>query len=127
MALEGFRRGTIGGSLLSLFIIKEFGLEGQARPTLDFLRWELSFEEKVIDEIPPPLFFIASPFIDYHEAAKYALQAFDILASEEAPHTTGRKEVNSDQESYPPTNYENVPDMRAELHHPKKRTSSHLR
>lgn len=80
MALESMRRGFVGGSMLSLFIIKEFGLEGQAVPTLNALRGYLDREEALLAQIPPIISFIFTPFNDYHQASKTCVEIIDILA-----------------------------------------------
>jgi len=81
------RRGFIGGSALSLFIIKEFGLEQQAVPTLDYMRTYLDWEETLLSQIPPFLNFLITPFTDYHKAAKTYLQILDILAMSQRPRS----------------------------------------
>lgn len=86
-ALESVRRGYIGGSALSLFIIKEFGLEKQAAPTLDAMRGYLELEETLLSQIPDFLEFLVMPFTDYHNAAKLYLQILDILAEAQRPPT----------------------------------------
>ena len=85
MALEGLRRGFVGGSFLSLFVIKEFGLDKQAVPTLNALRGYLEIEEALLAEIPPVINFILMPFTDFHEAAMTTLQIIDILAESQRP------------------------------------------
>ena len=85
MALESFRRGFIGGSALSLFVIKEFGLDRQAVPTLDAMRGYLDMEEALISQIPDFLGFLVAPFTDYHESAKLYLQIIDLLAESQRP------------------------------------------
>jgi len=87
MSLDSMRRGFIGGSALSLFIIKEFGLDKQAAPTLDYLRGYLDVEEKLISNIPPFLEFLVTPFTDYHNAAKTYLEILGILAEAQRPPT----------------------------------------
>lgn len=87
MTLESMRRGFIGGTMLSLFIVKEFGLEGQAVPALDNLRTYLDIEEALLSQIPPFLSFLVQPFTDYHEAGHCALLIFDILAQLQRPRT----------------------------------------
>lgn len=86
-ALESMRRGYIGGSSLSLFVIKQFGLEGQAVPTLNMLRGYLELEQQLLDSIPPPLDFLVFPFNDFHLAATCFLEIVDILAEKQAPTT----------------------------------------
>ena len=83
--LESLRRGYIGGSALSLFIIKEFGLDRQAVPTINSLRVYLALEEPLLSQIPDFLSFLTNPFTDYHEAAKLYLEIIDILAREQRP------------------------------------------
>ena len=85
MSLESMRRGFVGGSLLSLFVIKEFGLDKQAVPTLNALRAYLEVEERLLGNIPPIIGFILRPFTDYHEAARTTLKIIDILAESQRP------------------------------------------
>jgi len=85
MALESMRRGFIGGSALSLFIIKEFGLEKQAVPTINFMRGYLEREEALIAQIPPFLDFLVMPFTDYHDANMAYLEILDGLAEKQRP------------------------------------------
>ncbi|MBA7563518.1 hypothetical protein ES708_05177 [subsurface metagenome] len=85
MTLESMRRGFVGGSMLSLFIIKEFGLEGQAVPTLEWLRRYLDIEEELLSHIPFFLDFILAPFSDYHESAKLYLEIVDMLSELQQP------------------------------------------
>ncbi|MBA7585597.1 hypothetical protein ES708_27582 [subsurface metagenome] len=84
-ALEGLRRGLIGGSSLSLFIIKEFGLHGSSLPTLNFLRNYLDIEERIIDTLPDYFQFFVTPWTDHHEAGVTYLKILDILAKYEFP------------------------------------------
>jgi len=81
------RRGFIGGSALSLFIIKEFGLERQAVPTLNALRVYLDIEEKMIAQIPPLFVWLLTPITDYHLAAKTYLEIIDGLSEKQRPRT----------------------------------------
>jgi hypothetical protein len=90
MSLEGMRRGFIGGSALSLFIIKEFGLDKQAVPTLDALQGYLNIEGWLITQIPPFLSFLVTPWRDYHNAAKIYLRILEILAELQRPLTCER-------------------------------------
>jgi len=85
MALESMRRGFIGGSALSLFIIKDFGLEYQAVPTMDAMRTYLATEEILLTQLPAFLDFLLTPFTDYHESAKLYLQILEILADLQRP------------------------------------------
>lgn len=85
--LESMRRGFVGGSALSLFIIKEFGLEGGALPTLTFLRGYLAVEERLLENIPPFLFFLILPFTDYHEASKCYVSIIEELAEKQSPQS----------------------------------------
>ena len=86
-ALEGMRRSFIGGCSLSLFIIKEFGLMGQARPTLAYLRQYLDIEESILARVPKELEIFLSPWIDHHDAGTTFLKILDLLAEAEAPPT----------------------------------------
>jgi len=85
MTFESMRRGFIGGSALSLFIIKEFGLDRQAVPTLNAMRSYLEIEENLISQIPPFFEFLVTPVTDYHQAAKTYLEILDILAEAQRP------------------------------------------
>lgn len=87
MHFESFRRGFIGGSSLSLFIIKEFGLERQAVPTLAWLRRYVDIEEEFIAQIPPYFEWLVFPITDYHLAAKTFLQILDALSELQRPRT----------------------------------------
>jgi len=87
MSLESMRRGFIGGSALSLFIIKEFGLERQAVPTMKRMRIYLDLEGSLIDQIPDFLSFLVYPFTDYHQAAETYLLILDILSESQRPRT----------------------------------------
>ena len=86
-ALESMRRGFLGGSALSLFIIKEFGLDRQAVPVLNAMRFYLETEEKLIEQIPDFLSFLLTPITDYHEAAKTYLLIIDALSELQRPRT----------------------------------------
>lgn len=86
-ALEGFRRGFISGSSLALFVVKEFGLDQQAVPTLNMLRSYLEMEEVMLSQIEPFLAFLFQPFTDFHEAAKTFLAIIDTLALLQRPRT----------------------------------------
>lgn len=85
MSLESMRRGFVGGSALALFVIKEFGLDRQAVPTLNFLRRYLEIEEQLVESIPPFLGFLLTPFTDYHDAAKTFLEIVEILSEAQRP------------------------------------------
>ena len=85
--LESFRRGFVGGSALALFIIKEFGLERQAVPTMEWMRTYLDFESELLAQIPAPLSFLLTPFTDYHEAAELYLRILAVLAESQRPPT----------------------------------------
>jgi hypothetical protein len=80
MGLESMRRGFVGGSALSLFVIKEFGLEGQAIPTMTLLRAYLDIEGDLLSRLPPFLAFLFSPYLDYHNSSVTFLAIVDILA-----------------------------------------------
>jgi hypothetical protein len=78
-ALEGMRRCLIGGTALALFI----DLSGLEPPSavrdVEFLRRYLEVEERLIQNIPPIIAFITSPFIDYHNANCVFLDICDQL------------------------------------------------
>ena len=86
-SLESMRRGFVGGSALALFVIKEFGLDKQAAPTLNAMRGYLEIEEALLSQIPDFLEFLVMPFTDYHEASKLYLEIVDILAESQRPPT----------------------------------------
>jgi len=86
-ALESVRRGYMGGSALSLFIIKEFGLDRQAVPTLNAMRSYLELEGILLAQIPGFLDFLVTPFTDYHESAQLFLEIIAILADLQRPPT----------------------------------------
>jgi len=85
MTLESMRRGFVGGSALALFIIKEFGLEQGAVPTLNFLRSYLAIEEQLLDQIPDFLDCLILPFTDYHNASVCYLHILEELAEKQRP------------------------------------------
>lgn len=85
MYFESMRRGALGGSALSLFVIKEFGLDRQAVPTLNFLRTALDVEEKMIAQIPWFFEWLLTPITDYHQAAKTFVDILAILAELQRP------------------------------------------
>ena len=87
MSLESMRRGFIGGSALSLFIIKEFGLERQAVPCMKWMRTYLDYEGNLIEQIPDFLSFLVHPFTDYHLAAETYLLILDILSESQRPRS----------------------------------------
>lgn len=85
MSLEAMRRGFIGGTCLSLFVIKEFGLERQGKPTLEFLRKYLDIEEDMLSLVPPGLDWVFTIFSDYHESAKTYLAILDDMVELQCP------------------------------------------
>lgn len=87
MHLEAMRRGFIGGSSLALFIIKDFGLEKGAVPTLNAMNTYLEHEEKLLSQIPLPLKFLVTPFTDHHDAAMTFFLILDILTEMQRPRT----------------------------------------
>lgn len=87
MSLESMRRGFIGGSALSLFIIKSFGLEKGAVPTITYMANYLQVEEQLLAMIPPFLSFLILPFTDYHDAGVCYLKILEILSELQRPLT----------------------------------------
>lgn len=85
MTLESLRRGFVGGSALSLFIIKEFGLDKQAVPTLDWMRRYVDMEGLLLSQIPPIFNVLVMPFTDYHLASVNYLQTLEELAELQRP------------------------------------------
>jgi len=87
MSLESMRRGFIGGSALSLFIIKSFGLEKGAVPTIEYMTNYLAVEERLLENIPYFLNFLILPFTDYHDAGVCYLKILEILSELQRPRT----------------------------------------
>jgi hypothetical protein len=85
LSLEGMRRTFIGGSSLSLFIIKEFGLSPHAQSTLDLLRGYLDIEAGLIDAIPEPFRWLVSPWTDHHNSGVLFVRILDELVKLEFP------------------------------------------
>jgi len=79
MSLESMRRCFIGGTSLALFVdlsgLEQFSCLRDA----NILRAYLPIEEALINALPPIIQFVASPFIDYHNAAKTFLEITDRL------------------------------------------------
>lgn len=69
MALESMRRGFVGGTGLSLFIIKDFGFDWQGREHCQMLRDYLEIEAMLLEQIPDWLTWLFWIFQDYHDAA----------------------------------------------------------
>jgi len=84
-SIDGIRRGYIGGSALSLFIIKAYGLDKGAVPTLDFMRGALVLEEGLLAEIPVLLNWLLFVFQDYHDANVMYLKILELLAESQRP------------------------------------------
>ena len=80
LTLETMRRGYLGGSALSLFVIVEFGLSGAVLPTIAHLRTYLAIEEGLLDSIPPFLSFLVTPFQDYYDSMLMFCNLLDMLA-----------------------------------------------
>ena len=87
MSLESMRRGYIGGSALSLFIIKEFGLDKGAIPVIAAMKGWLAVEESLLAAIPSFLSFLVIPFTDYHDAATTYLEVLEKLTELQRPPT----------------------------------------
>lgn len=77
----------MGGSALSLFIIKEFGLQGQAVPTLRRMKQYLVIEEAILSRAPKELEVFLWAFTDYHEASQTYVTILEIMSEEEFPDT----------------------------------------
>jgi len=85
LSLEGMRRTFLGGTFLSLFIVKEFGLQPHARYTIDLLRRYLEIEAAMIPELPPVLNWLVRPWQDHNAAGQTYLDILEILAEQEFP------------------------------------------
>ena len=81
MSLESMRRCFIGGTSLCLFI----DLAGDSPLSCSrdnaFLRSYLPIEEMLINELPPFLRWMVSPWIDYHNAAATFLKISEALCA----------------------------------------------
>lgn len=87
MSLDSMRRGYIGGSALSLFIVKEFGLDKGALPVIDAMKGYLAVEQQLLDAIPYFLDFLVVPFTDYHDAGTTYLAILERLTELQRPPT----------------------------------------
>lgn len=83
--LEALRRGFLGGTGLSLFIIKEFGLDHLGRAHLDMLRNYVEIEGAMIDTIPDFLEWMVWPWLDHYEATKTYVAILDDLVEYQDP------------------------------------------
>lgn len=87
LSLEGMRRTFLGGSFLTLFIIKEFGLPNWALYTIDLLEKYLDIEAEMISRIKTPLAFFIRPWSDHNAAGRTYLDVLKIMAEDEFPAT----------------------------------------
>ncbi len=85
LSLEGMRRTFLGGTSLSLFIIKDFGLPPHAMATIELLKGYLDIESGMIAAIKPPLGFLIQPWQDHNAAGRTFLDILTIMAEEEFP------------------------------------------
>lgn len=102
MALDSMRRGFVGGTSLSLFVIKQFNLEAAAPFTLDLLGYYLEWEEAILDSIPDFLNFLTWPFQDYHDASMTYYHIMQILVEAQAPPLESSCEVYWEKEKETP-------------------------
>ena len=79
MSLESMRRCFIGGTSLALFIDLSGLFQYSCLRDCNILRAYLPIEEALINQLPPIIQFVASPFIDYHNAATTFLEITDRL------------------------------------------------
>lgn len=85
LSLESMRRGFVGGTSLSLFIIKDIGLEGRGRQHLEMLKGYLDIEAALLAGIPGYLEFLFLPFLDYHDAGKTYVAILEDLVEYQDP------------------------------------------
>lgn len=85
ISMESMRRTYIGGSFLSLFIIKSYGLDRQAAPTLKYLKAAIDTLEGQIARLKSPLGFLTQPFIDYAGSAVVSMHIIEILKEIQRP------------------------------------------
>lgn len=85
MSLESMRRGFVGGTSLSLFVIKEFGLEKHGKVTCEFLRYYLEVEEEMLSRVPDWLEWAFIIFQDYHDSAVVYLDILDDMVEIQQP------------------------------------------
>lgn len=87
LSLEGMRRTFLGGTFLSLFIIKDFGFPAYAQATIELLRGYLDVEAEMITRIKVPLGFLIKPWEDHNAAGRTYLDVLELLAEQEFPAT----------------------------------------
>lgn len=85
LSLEGFRRTFLGGTFLSLFIVKEFGLQPHALETIERLRGYLDIEASMINKLKIPFLYWIRPWQDHNKAGRTFLSILEILAESEFP------------------------------------------
>lgn len=68
LSLESMRRGFLGGTGLSLFIIKGNNLEAHAQHTLNLLGKYLVIEAEMLGRMPDFLIPFIFAWIDHHDA-----------------------------------------------------------
>lgn len=87
LSLEGFRRTFLGGTFLSLFIVKEFGLQPHALELIERLESYLEIEASWIPKLVFPLSFLVRPWQDHNKAGRTYLTILKLLAESEFPAT----------------------------------------
>jgi hypothetical protein len=85
--LEAARRGFLGGTQLSLFLIKTYGLDWLGREHVEKLRTYLDVEQAFIDAIPDYLSWMVLPWIDHHDAGVTFCSMMDDLLEYQDPNT----------------------------------------
>lgn len=85
LSLESMRRGFVGGTSLSLFIIKDIGLEGRGRQHVEMLKTYLEIEAGLLSLIPDWLEFLVYPFMDYHDAGETFVAILEDLVEYQDP------------------------------------------
>lgn len=83
--IESLRRGFLGGTQLSLFIIKDYGLDWLGRDHIEMLKTYLTIEQAMIDTIPDDLQFFIWPFMDHHDAGETYVSVLEDLVELQDP------------------------------------------
>lgn len=65
MSLEGLRRNQVGGTMLAVFLELDSDIPLACPPKLEYLRTLNTIMESLISDLPAPMSYVASPFMDY--------------------------------------------------------------
>lgn len=87
LSLYGMLRTFIGGAALALFIMKSYGLPGNARETLERLRGYTDIAEGFVIKIDPTLAFMVIPWQDYVASQRVFIKIIELLIENEFPQS----------------------------------------